>query len=132
MSKTGAFDLRPDKFAKKNEHRKARAVFPDAFGAFLQRNKPNLLHHDLATRIERALYADALAFELGNVSLMIDIVGLPGVILQHILVALLHNRSREGLCAASRIASSGAGGRAIGRSGARSRFRSGRIRGLRL
>ena len=111
---------------QKNEHRKARAVFPGAFGAFLQRSEPNLLHHDLATRIERALYADALAFELGNVGLVVDVVGLSGIILQHVLVALLHNRSREGLAAI------GVRRRCTGRTRAlRTGFRSGRVRSRR-
>jgi hypothetical protein len=132
VSKTGAFDLRPDNFAKKKRAPKSTGSFSRCFRCLSPEKQTKLLHHDLATRIERALYADALAFELGNVGLVVDVVGLPGIILQHVLVALLHNRSREGLCAAGCVASCGAGGRAIGRSSARSRFRSGRIRGLRL
>ena len=58
----------------------------------------NLLHHNfVGGRIERALNADALAFELLHFVLVIDVIRLPGVIFQNVLVALLCNRARESL-----------------------------------
>src|SRR5689334_3777639 len=69
-----------------------------ALGAFSPENRcESLLHHDLAVRIERALYADALAFKLRHVGLMVDVIHLAGVVFQHVLVTLLYDGSREGL-----------------------------------
>ena len=71
--------------------------------------RQRLLHQDLAAAVvQLTLHPDALAFELGNVGLMIDVVGLARVIFQHVLVAGLHNRSRKAL--AIRNACGGAGG----------------------
>ena len=56
-------------------------------------NLPDLLHQNLAIGIESSLHANALAFELRNVALVVDVIGLARIIFQHILVALLHNCS---------------------------------------
>src|SRR5215472_8901963 len=58
----------------------------------------HLLHHDfVARRVQSALYANPLAVELFHFILMVDIIDVPGVILQNILVALLGDGSRESL-----------------------------------
>src|SRR5579872_4123836 len=58
----------------------------------------NLLHRDLvACLVKRAAHAHALAFELGNFRLMVDVIALPRRVLQHVLAALLHDRAGEGL-----------------------------------
>jgi hypothetical protein len=73
-----------------------------------KRSGERLLYLDLrAGRIKRALNANALAFELGNVGLVIDFIGLAGIILQHILVAGFHDCSRE--CLASTRGGGGIG-----------------------
>jgi len=44
---------------------------------FFEENKlQDLLHQNLAVRIERALHAYALSFKLGHIALMIDVVHL--------------------------------------------------------
>ncbi len=73
-----------------------------------KRSSERLFYLDLrAGRIKRALNANALAFELGNVGLVIDVIGLAGIILQHILVAGFHDCSRE--CLASTRGGGGIG-----------------------
>jgi hypothetical protein len=73
-----------------------------------KRSGERLFYLDLrAGRIKRALNANALAFELGNVGLVIDVIGLAGIILQHILVAGFHDCSRE--CLASTRGGGGIG-----------------------
>jgi hypothetical protein len=81
---------------KKNEHR-GPGSFSRCSRCFSRKTNRSLLHHDLAAGIELALHAYALAFELGNIGLVIDVIRLASVIFQHVLVALLHNRAREGL-----------------------------------
>ena len=56
-------------------------------------NLPDLLHHNLAIGIESSLHANALAFELRDVALVVDVIGFARIILQHVFVTLLHNRS---------------------------------------
>ena len=73
-----------------------------------KRSGERLLYLDLrAGRIKRALNANALAFELGNIGLVIDVIGLAGIILQHILFAGFHDCSRE--CLASTRGGGGIG-----------------------
>ncbi len=55
----------------------------------------------LSGLIQRALHAHALAFELRDIRLMIDVVGLAGIVLQNVLVALLFNGSGEDLAVSS-------------------------------
>ncbi len=79
-------------------HRRSRSGLPGVLGASSGRNRSELLNLNFGPRVvELALDADALAIELLDLILMVDVVSLSGIIFQHVLVARLGDGARESL-----------------------------------